>query len=65
MTDKLSDAERELLSSLILRGEKIPARFGPSVLEEAPEMELVWSGKSRVQETTVLPFQSIEYIEEA
>lgn len=27
-------------------------------------MELVWSGKSRSQETTVLPFQSIEYIEE-
>jgi len=64
LTDKLSEAERELLSSLILRGEKIPARFGPSVLEEAPEMELVWSGKSRSQETTVLPFQSIEYIEE-
>ena len=64
MSEKLSESDRQLLSSLILRGERVPARFGPSILEDAAEMELIWAGKSNSQETAVLPFQSIEYIEE-
>lgn len=64
MSEKLSESERQELAALILRGERIPVRFGPTILQDSPEMELVWSGKSRSQESTVLPFQSIEYIEE-
>lgn len=64
MSDSLSDNERQTLANLILNGEKIPSRFGPSILDEVQDMELVWPSKSDNVEQVVLPFQSIEQIDE-
>ena len=64
MTEGLPDNERQRLANLILNGEKIPSRFGPTILEGSKEMELVWPGKTESVEQVVLPFQSIEQIDE-
>lgn len=64
MSENLSEQERKNLANLILNGEKIPARYAPTILENAKEMELVWAGKSDNHEQVVLPFQSIEQIDE-
>jgi adenine-specific DNA-methyltransferase len=64
MTESLSDNERQRLANLILNGEKIPNRFGPTILESSKEMELLWPGKSDNLEHVILPFQSIEQIDE-
>jgi adenine-specific DNA-methyltransferase len=64
MADSLSDNERQQLANMILNGEKLPSRFGPTILEGAKEMELVWPGKTDNVEQVVLPFQSIEQIDE-
>lgn len=64
MAESLSDSERQALANSILNGEKIPSRFGPTILEDAKEMELVWPSKTDNVEQVVLPFQSIEQIDE-
>lgn len=64
MADGLGQSDRELLARAILEGRKIPAKYAPSVMESSPEMELVFSGKSDLHEQVVLPFQSIEHIDE-
>lgn len=60
----LSDRERETLISLIRDGQPIPARYRASLFADAPEAELVWPGKTSEIERVVLPFQSIEHIDE-
>jgi adenine-specific DNA-methyltransferase len=64
MADSLSELERKRIADIIVSGGKVPARFAPSILEGAKEMELVWAGKSDSIEQIVLPFQSIEQIDE-
>jgi DNA modification methylase len=64
MAGSLSESQRKALADLILSGEKIPSRFGPSILDEVRDMELVWPSKSDSVEQVVLPFQSIEQIDE-
>lgn len=64
MADGLSQSDRELLAKVILEGRRIPAKYAPSVIESSPEMELVWAGKSDKVEQIVLPFQSVEIIDE-
>ena len=64
MSEALSKKERELLANLIVEGRRIPARYAPSVLESGKDLELVWLGKSDFVDRSVLPFQSIEQIDE-
>lgn len=64
MAENLSEQQRKELADTILAGGRIPARFIPSIAEDVKEMELVWSGKSETIEQIVLPFQSIEQIDE-
>jgi DNA modification methylase len=64
VAENLSEQQRKEIADTILAGGRIPARFIPSIAEDVKEMELVWSGKSETIEQIVLPFQSIEQIDE-
>lgn len=60
----LSDIEKEQLKAMIDRGEPLPQKYKLSLFAEAPEVELIWQGKSTEVSSTVLPFQTIEHIDE-
>jgi adenine-specific DNA-methyltransferase len=60
----ISEQEREEIINSIRHGRPIPARYRASLFEDALEMELIWPGKSTEVERVVLPFQSIEHIDE-
>ena len=49
---------------MIERGEPLPPKYRLSLFADAPEVELIWQGKSSEVTTVVLPFQSIEQIDE-
>jgi len=60
----LTDHEKEQLKAMIDRGEKLPAKYKSQLFENVPEVELVWAGKTSEVTNVVLPFQSIEQIDE-
>ncbi|MDP2809726.1 MAG: DNA methyltransferase [Rhodocyclaceae bacterium] len=61
---ELSDAEKRDLIALIQAGKPLPEKFRFLLFEDKREVELVWNGKSRDVCTTVLPFQTLEHIDE-
>ncbi len=61
---ELTDSEKEQVIGLIAAGKPLPARFRASLFEDVRETELIWPGKTTEVERTVLPFQSIEHIDE-
>lgn len=63
-TYELSDAEKRDLIGLIQAGKPLPERFRFLLFEDRREVELVWNGKTRDACTTVLPFQSLEHVDE-
>jgi site-specific DNA-methyltransferase (adenine-specific)/adenine-specific DNA-methyltransferase len=63
-TYELSDAEQRDLITLIQQGKPLPERYRFVLFEDKREVELVWNGKTRDVCTTVLPFQSLEHIDE-
>ncbi len=64
MAEDLSQQERELIANLVRDGKPVPARYLPSISETPLKAELIWPGKSSLVDSTVLPFQSIEHIDE-
>lgn len=64
MAEDLSQQERDLIANLIRDGKPVPARYIPSISDNPLKTELIWPGKSTLVDTTVLPFQSIEHIDE-
>lgn len=64
MAEDLSQQERDLIANLIRDGKPVPARYIPSISENPLKTELIWPGKSALMNTSVLPFQSIEHIDE-
>jgi len=60
----LSDAEKRDLIALIQRGLPLPEKYRFMLFEDKREVELVWNGKTRDVCTTVLPFQTLEHIDE-
>ncbi|MBK9351570.1 MAG: site-specific DNA-methyltransferase [Sulfuritalea sp.] len=60
----LSDAEKRDLIALIQAGKALPEKYRFLLFEDKREVELVWNGKSRDVCTTVLPFQTLEHIDE-
>jgi hypothetical protein len=52
------------LRDLIDRGEALPARYRHLLFAEPHEAELIWPGKTHEVTNVVLPFQSIEQIDE-
>jgi len=61
---ELTDAEKRDLTQLIQQGKPLPEKYRFILFEDKREVELVWNGKSRDVCTTVLPFQSLEHIDE-
>jgi adenine-specific DNA-methyltransferase len=60
----LTDAEKRDLVTLIQAGKPLPDKYRFVLFEDKREVELVWNGKSREVCTTILPFQSLEHIDE-
>ena len=61
---ELTDAERRDLIKLIEQGKPLPEKFRFLLFDDKREVELVWNGKSREVSTAVLPFQTLEHIDE-
>lgn len=61
---ELSDAEKRDLITLIQDGKHLPEKYCFLLFEDKREVELVWNGKTRDVCNTILPFQSLEHIDE-
>lgn len=61
---ELSEAEQRDLMTLIQQGKALPEKYRFVLFEDKREVELVWNGKTRDVCTTVLPFQTLEHIDE-
>ena len=61
---EITDAEKRDLTQLIQQGKPLPEKYRFILFEDKREVELVWNGKSRDVCTTVLPFQSLEHVDE-
>jgi site-specific DNA-methyltransferase (adenine-specific)/adenine-specific DNA-methyltransferase len=61
---ELSDAEKRDLIKLITEGKPLPEKYRFLLFPDKREVELVWNGKTREVSTAVLPFQSLEHIDE-
>lgn len=60
----LTDAEKRDLTQLIQAGKPLPEKYRFLLFEDKREVELVWNGKNRDVCTTVLPFQTLEHVDE-
>jgi site-specific DNA-methyltransferase (adenine-specific)/adenine-specific DNA-methyltransferase len=60
----LSEGEKRDLITLIQQGKALPEKYRFVLFEDKVEVELVWNGKTRDVCTTVLPFQTLEHIDE-
>src|SRR5882757_4571575 len=60
----LSEAEQRDLLTLIQQGKALPEKYRFILFEDKREVELVWNGKTRDVSTTILPFQTLEHIDE-
>jgi len=60
----LTDAEKSLLIKLIEQGKPLPEKYRFLLFADKREVELVWNGKSREVCTAILPFQTLEHIDE-
>lgn len=63
-TYDLSEAEQRDLFNLIQQGKALPEKYRFILFEDKREVELVWNGKTRDVCTTILPFQTLEHIDE-
>jgi site-specific DNA-methyltransferase (adenine-specific)/adenine-specific DNA-methyltransferase len=61
---EITDAEKRDLTQLIQEGKALPEKYRFVLFEDKREVELVWNGKTRDVCKTVLPFQSLEHIDE-
>lgn len=61
---ELSDGEKRDLVKLINDGKPLPEKYRFILFEDKREVELVWNGKSREVSNVVLPFQTLEHIDE-
>lgn len=60
----LTDREKEQLKAMIEAGEPLPPRYKGVLFAQPNEAELIWPGKTHEVTNVVLPFQSIEQIDE-
>jgi len=61
---QLTDQEKQAIKELIERGEPLPDKYRFVLFKEPHEAELIWPGKTHEVTSVVLPFQSIEQIDE-
>jgi adenine-specific DNA-methyltransferase len=60
----LSETEKRDLIKLIEQGKPLPEKYRFLLFADKREVELVWNGKSRDVCTAILPFQTLEHIDE-
>lgn len=60
----LTPEEKDLIKDLVDRGEPLPDDYRFRLFKEPREAELIWPGKTNEVTQAVLPFQSIEQIDE-
>lgn len=60
----LTDREKEQLKVMIDAGQPLPPRYKAILFAQPHEAELIWPGKTHEVTNVVLPFQSIEQIDE-
>ena len=60
----LTDAEKRDLIKLIEQGRPLPDKYRFALFADKREVELVWNGKTREVSTAILPFQTLEHIDE-
>jgi site-specific DNA-methyltransferase (adenine-specific)/adenine-specific DNA-methyltransferase len=61
---ELSDAEKRDVIQLIQAGKPLPEKYRFLLFEDKREVELVWNGKTADVCTAVLPFQTLEHVDE-
>lgn len=61
---ELTAAEKRDLIKLIEQGKPLPEKYRFLLFEDKREVELVWNGKTREVCTAILPFQTLEHIDE-
>src|SRR3989344_401662 len=61
---KLSDNEKRDAVKLIQEGKPLPEKYRFLLFDDDREVELVWNGKTQEVCNLVLPFQTIEHIDE-
>jgi DNA modification methylase len=61
---ELSEAEKRDLIQRIQDGKPLPEKYRFLLFDDKREVELVWAGKTRDVCTAVLPFQTLEHIDE-
>ena len=61
---KLSDNEIRDITELLKIGKPLPDKYRFTLFEDNREIELIWNGKSKNTNEIVLPFQTIEHIDE-
>ena len=60
----LNESDQRDLITLIRAGKSLPEKYRFILFEDKREVELVWNGKTRDVCTMVLPFQTLEHIDE-
>lgn len=61
---ELSDTEKRDLIKLIEQGKPLPEKYRFLLFADKREVELVWNGKTRDVCNAILPFQTLEHIDE-
>ena len=61
---KLSDNEIRDVTRLLEEGKPLPDKYQFILFGDDRKIELVWNGKSGDVTNVVMPFQTIEYIDE-
>ncbi len=61
---ELSESEKRDLIKLIEQGKPLPEKYRFLLFADKREVELVWNGKTREVCTAILPFQTLEHIDE-
>lgn len=61
---KLSDSEIRDINSYLQAGKSLPDEYRFKLFDEKQQVELVWNGKTREVCNVVLPFQTIEQVDE-
>lgn len=60
----LSQAEKDEIKALVDRGEPLPEKYRWKLFAQPRETELIWPGKTGEVTNVILPFQSIEHVDE-
>ena len=61
---KLTDKEKQEIVRYLEAGKPLPEKYRFLLFEDKREVELVWNGKTNEVCNVVLPFQTIEHVDE-